>query len=492
MKPSLDILRDHADAFLTELARAQHRYFVGRSTQLSTPQLYAEFPDLSDPETFAQLRELATASTPVWLEFVATEVEEARAVAANEAIAALEALPVLPSIGLEPQLSIRESIAAIPHERSRERRGMLEATLATTLADHEDVYARRAEAAEEVALALHASSYVGLREQVSGYLFSNLAADCERVLAQTEDAYRDALSYALRRLDATLRPGSSKRHDLLRAAVVPWLLEHFAPSDVLPAIARSLEEGGLDFRAQGRIAIDSEPGLPEGFPPRCFSIEVPDEVRVAARPRGGIADTAQFLHVLGQAQHRANTDASQPLEYRRLGDVSVNHGFGFVFENLLLDPAWNRRYLRLSQRVAKEASQMAAFVQLAALRSACAFLPCELTLLKRGHPEASAEYEERMGAALLVGLNPAFFLREFAPQLGQAQVLRGFALEAALHTALRERFNEDFWRNPAAGSWLSQLFSRGQRDDAEKLSRELGGPLQLAMAGTRLVAALNG
>src|SRR5258707_1838284 len=501
MKPSLDILRDHADAFLSELARAQHRYFVGRSAQLSTNQLYAEFPELSDPETFAQRREVVAAQSAKeggsntldpWLEFVATQVEEARAAAANEAIAALEASPVLPSIGLEPHLSIRESVAAIPHERARERREMLESTLATTLADHQDAYAGRPAAAEEAAQALRASSYLGLREQVSGYVFSSLAADCERVLAQTEDAYRDALSYALRRLDPVLLPGRPNRHDLSRAAVVPWFLEHFAPSDVLPTIARSFAEGRLDFRSHAPIAIDSEPGLPEGFPPRCFSIEVPDDVRAAARPRGGIADAAQLLHVLGQAQHRANTDAAQPLEYRRLGDASVNQAFGFLFEHLLVDPAWNRRYLRLPQRVAKEASQMAAFVQLAALRSACAFLPCELTLFRRGHREGSSEYEDRMGAPLLVGVNPAFFLYELLPQLSRTQVLRGFALEARLHSVLRERFNEDFWRNPAAGTWLTQLFSRGQRDDATKLSQELGGPLELAMAGTRLVAALNG
>jgi hypothetical protein len=163
-----------------------------------------------------------------------------------------------------------------------------------------------------------------------------------------------------------------------------------------------------------------------------------------------------------------------------------------LFEHLLLEPAWNRRYLRLPQRVAKEASQMAAFVQLAALRTACALLPCELTLFQRGHREGSSEYEERMGAALLVGVNPAFFLYEFLPQLSRTQVLRGFALEARLHFVLRERFNEDFWRNPAAGAWLIRLFSRGQRDDAAKLSQELGGPLELAPAGTRLVAALNG
>src|SRR5260370_31176709 len=181
MKPSLAILRYHADAFLSELARAQHRYFVGRSTQLSTTQLYAEFPPLSDPETFAQLREFAAAQSAKeggsntldpWLEFVATQVEEARAAAANEAIAALEASPVLPSIGLEPHLSIRESVAAIPHQRARARSAMLESTLATTLAAHQDTYAGRPPAAKEAAQARRAPPHLRVRYQVGAYAFA--------------------------------------------------------------------------------------------------------------------------------------------------------------------------------------------------------------------------------------------------------------------------------------------------------------------------------
>jgi hypothetical protein len=491
VKPSLNILRDRADDFLSELARAQHRYFVGHSTQLSITPLYKEFPELSDPETFAQLRE-SPGRPSVWLEFVATQVEEARAAAANEGVAALEISPALPSIGLEPPLSIREAVASIPHERSRERREKLENALAAALAIHQDAYARRSAAADEAAQALGAPSYLGLREQVSGYTFTSLATECEQVLKQTEDAYRDAFSYALRRVDPTLRPERAKRHDLWRAAVVPWLLEHFAPSEILPAIAHSMAEGGLDIRGRGRISIDSEGGLPEGYPPRCFAIEVPDEIRAAARPRGGVADTARLLHVLGQAQHRANTDSSQLLEYRRLGDASVNEGFGFLFEHLLLDRPWNRRYLRLPQRVANEAGQMAALVQLTALRAASALLPCELTLFQRGPEEAKSEYSERLGTALMVSINPAFFLYESLPQLSRTQILRGFALEARLHSVLRERFNEDFWRNPAAGAWLTQLFSRGQRDDADRLSRELGGPLKLAASASRLIQALDG
>lgn len=502
MPTTLDELRGRADQFLSELVRLQHQYFLGRSKQLSTKGLYATFPELGDPETFAELRELGTTREPSppgeptptapWLEFIATHIEESKAAEVNEAITALEASPSLPSIGLEPGLSIREAIAAIPHQGSRARRDKLESVLSSGLLGHQRLYAERAAAGDQAARAVGLGSYLELREQIAGYSLSKLRSECEQVLRQTEDAYRDALEYVLRRVEPGLRPENARRHDLLRATVVPWLLEHLAPSDVIPAAARSLSEWGFDLRAQRRITIDSDHGLPAGLAARTFAIDVPDEVRLAARPVGGIADSAGLLHAVGQAQHRAGTSHALPTESRRLGDASINEGFGFLFQHLLLDPAWHRRYLRLPQRVANEAAQMTAFVRLTAVRSACALFPWDLTLLERGFEQAGDEFEERASMALRVRVDPAFVALEWMPQLSRAQTLRGFALEVHLQSVLRQRFNEDFWRNPAAGSWLAQLFSRGQRDDAGRLSQELGGPLELSTAAARLIQALAG
>ena len=502
MSPTLDELRGRAEQFLNQLTRLQYEYFLGRSKKLSTKELYAGFPELCDPETFAQLRELGATRPPnlpgepnptaPFLEFFATHIEESKAAEANEAITASEASPSLPSIGLEPPLSIREAVGAIPHENSRPRRENLERVLTSSLLEHQALYAQRAAAADQAAQALGLSSYIEMRQQVTGHPFSTLRAECEQVLRQTEDAYRDALEYGLRRVEPGLRPGNASRHDLLRATVVPWLLEHFAPSDVIHATSKSLADWGFDYPAQRRITVDSNAALPPGFPPRAFAIEVPEDIRVGARPVGGIADSAGLLHALGQAQHRAATSGALPTESRRLGDGSVNEGFGFLFQHLLLDPTWHRRYLRLPQRIANEAAQMSAFVRLTAVRGGCAFFSSELTLFERGFAQAHDEFEEWASAALRVRVDPAFLVLEWMPQLSRAQMLRGFALEARLYSVLRQRFNEDFWRNPAAGTWLAQLFSRGQRDDADHLSREFGGPLELTTAGTRLIQALSG
>jgi len=78
------------------------------------------------------------------------------------------------------------------------------------------------------------------------------------------------------------------------------------------------------------------------------------------------------------------------------------------------------------------------------------------------------------------------------PQLYSARYLRAWALETRLTGWLMERFNEDFWRNPSASTWLKGLFARGGTDDAETLAQEISGtPLALPEAGARLVTLLN-
>ena len=42
--------------------------------------------------------------------------------------------------------------------------------------------------------------------------------------------------------------------------------------------------------------------------------------------------------------------------------------------------------------------------------------------------------------------------------------------------ALRDRFNEDWWRNPKAGPWIvGELFAPGQREMAEEMASRVSG-----------------
>jgi hypothetical protein len=312
------------------------------------------------------------------------------------------------------------------------------------------------------------------------------------VLARTHDAYSDLLAYVLKKVDPALKPGAARRHDLQRAAIAPWMAEHFRRDELLPAVTRCLTDMGLPPNAEGRILLDTEDR--PGKSPRAFvaDLKVPDDIRLVVRPAGGMDDYFALLHEFGHAQQLANIARTAPVEERRLGDVSVTEGYAYLFDHLLLDEAWHRRYLRLPQSTAREAARIAAFNNLWLLRRYAAKLPYELALYEKGPDRSlSDEYEARMMRALGVDTHRGFYLYDVDPQLYSTRYLRAWAFEARLHETLQERFNEDYWRNPAAGSWLKALFARGQREDAAEIAKQLKPrPLALADAGDRLVRVM--
>ena len=75
--------------------------------------------------------------------------------------------------------------------------------------------------------------------------------------------------------------------------------------------------------------------------------------------------------------------------------------------------------------------------------------------------------------AALTDLPAGLALRELDPWLAAWGELRGRALAAALRVVLRERFDEDWWRNPRSLAALQGLWSRGGRPTAAELWAEI-------------------
>jgi len=292
-----------------------------------------------------------------------------------------------------------------------------------------------------------------------------------------------------------LPSGGAQRHDLLHALRAPWMSEagHFRREDLGPALRHFLSEMGFEGPAQRHIRVDDEPR--EGKAPRPFvaALRVPQDLRLVVQREGGLDALGSQLHEWGHALHLAHVDAQLPVELRRLGDAAVAEGYASLFERLAADAGWLKRYLRMPTPAATDGARLAAFAGLAVLRRHCAKLSHERTLCLRGaSDERAEEYAEGQRRALYVEPHAGFFLYDVDPQLYSARYLRGWALEAQLSRQLTQRFNEDYWRNPAAGAWLRSLFARGGGATAEALASELSGqPLSLPEAGARLVAVLN-
>lgn len=505
MDRPLATLRANLDDFLVARATLHYRHAAGLAPEQSPRALLEDSPEIASAEAFAAATEaiakaqakgdlLAVRRLRLLRDFIATQVEEALAAPDAEALAQLEARSQLPVD--DRVLSLAEALGQLPHEPDRGRRGLLESAAGGFLWDHQGRYGARREASFRVAERLGAPSYTALREDVSGIPLAPLAEAAWQTLRRTEDAYRDVLGYALKKVEPTLRPlpsGGARRHDLLAALQVPWMDGFFRQEDALPAVVRWLGEWGLHPSAEGRLRLDDEERPGKAARPFVAAVHVPGGVRLGVRRRAGLASLGELLHAYGQALHAAHVGEQLPLELRRLGDASVTEGLATLLGRLSGDAEWLKRYLGLPSVPARDAARLEAFQALALLRHHCAQLTYELSLYESGpSAERAEQYVETQRQALFVEAHRGFFLRDVEPQLAVTRALRGLALEARLTPLLAERFNEDWWRNPAAGRWLQGLFARGGTDDAEALATELSAKgLTLPEAGDRLVARLN-
>jgi hypothetical protein len=78
------------------------------------------------------------------------------------------------------------------------------------------------------------------------------------------------------------------------------------------------------------------------------------------------------------------------------------------------------------------------------------------------------------------------------PRFYCTRYLRSWALEALLAGVLRERFDEDWFRNPRAAAFVGELFAAGQVHDADALALRLtGAPLDFRHVRPRLEDLVN-
>jgi len=235
----------------------------------------------------------------------------------------------------------------------------------------------------------------------------------------------------------------------------------------------------IDPQAGRRIHLDDEPRPTKTTRAFVATPRIPDEVILVVRPAGGPDDYSAFLHELGHALHYAHIDAGLPVEYRRLGDPSVSEAFAFLLDGLLRERGWLRRFVGVTRP--GDLLRFTAFHKLYFLRRYAAKLAYELLLHTEGAtPRCADAYRELLAAATMVDWPRELYLADVDPFFYAARYLRAWIFEAQLRDLLRERYDEEWYRNDRTGPFLLTLWREGQRQRIEDLSSELGlGPPSL-------------
>lgn len=494
-------LRQQLEPFLRD--RNETLLEHARDTQRppSLQRVFAEHAPLARPETFHQVREALAGASPDaaprlrrLAEFVALQVAAAPLAENAEQIAKSEAQAT--PWEREPALTFAEGLVALPREPSRERRVVLERALDRYLSEHTSAYARRVDATTRAAERLRLDGWRALRKDVLGRDDAAIAAQAPGVLTATEDAYRDLLGYALRRVDDKLRAmpgGSAQEHDLSRARTTPWLADHVGPGEVLAALQRTLEGLGLPRGGVRRLGIEAEDRADKRAGVHLLPLRVPDLVRVTARFHGGVEDALRTAWAHGAALVFACVEPRAEVEERWLPDVAVLELCGALVSGLLMDEGWLRKMLRLPAGPAREVARLAAFVELTELRRRCAMAGYELALQARGAGRDLADvYEDTLRKALWVSVARGFYLRDVSEGLALLDALRGAGRVQVLRRSLQERYDEDWWRNPGAGEFLRNALGWGSTAADQALAAFTRGDPSLsatAEASVRIMGA---
>ncbi len=476
-------IRTDLEEFAQALAREEYLTRAGLKEESRAASIRDRFPALNEASTFQEVRaEAQAASNPEQarrLRFLA-EVLGTNCVAyqARDLLDALATAEARQVISLEGErLPLRSAEIRIKNEADRPRRAALESARLAALADLNGLRLQILERSYEAAQGLGFPGYVTLCQELSGIDLTPLRDLTQPILSRTLDAYRERVGWFLRRVGVDIR--HAQRHDLARLFRAPELDASLPLGALRQAAEAPVRLMHIDPSAGGRIRVDDEPRPTKT--PRAFvaPLRVPDEIILVIRPAGGIDDAQAYLHELGHALHFGYTDPSLTVEERRLGDPSVTEAFAFLLDGLLRERQWLRRFAGIP--TPGEILAFTALHKLWYLRRYTAKLAYELLLHAAGpKPRMSEAYREILSEAMLVDWPHEPYLDDLDPYFYAARYLRAWIFEAQLRELLRERFDEEWYRNDRTGPFLLELWRQGQRQRLEELAEQLGlGPPSL-------------
>jgi hypothetical protein len=485
----IDALSADGDRFHAELGEETYLHFAGLKETYDLAPIYERHERLTELDTALALgasvdgdhrrRELWKFSCEGYLgNFVSQEEERIAELEATLAASVDgEEIPfrmLKPRLGNEENRDVRARVEAARNELTEQHLNALELQAAQVI--------------QRETRRLGAANYADLYRSF-GFPLDELAEQCRRLLAETEDLWEEAGDRFFRsRVGIGL--GEIARWDLGRAWRGADWDAAFPAEAMVPALEVTLAELGIDLYGQKNVELDLEERPNKDPRAFCAPIEVPGRVVLVMKPQGGPADWRTLFHEAGHTEHFAHTSASLSPEERRLGDNAVTEGWAMLLEHLTIDPVWLERRLdfpRPYEFAAEGATELLWLV-----RRYCAKLLYELEFHTADDLTAlRPRYVELLLGATKVEPAAVDYLGDIDDGFYASQYLRAWAFEAQLRAYLRERFGNAWFSKREAGSLLRELWAEGQKPTADELLREINGEaLELSAVADRIRESL--
>jgi hypothetical protein len=240
---------------------------------------------------------------------------------------------------------------------------------------------------------------------------------------------------------------------------------------------RTLEALGFDMNAQPNIKLDLD-DRPQKSPRACvIASDPPTVVHLITRAQGGLHDYQAFLHEAGHALHYAGCDPDLPYTFRRISrDHALTEIYSYIVEAISREPEWHEFYFGLTPEQARENAEATTFLEAVLYRRYEAKLRYELDFWSRfnGDGGDADVYERLLTEATGIRYRKENYLSDMDAGFYSADYLRAWIRSAQLRAHLIRSVGEDWWRNPATGELLRDLFREGTKPTSEEIAGRLG------------------
>ncbi|MDP8255616.1 MAG: hypothetical protein P9M14_07705 [Candidatus Alcyoniella australis] len=298
---------------------------------------------------------------------------------------------------------------------------------------------------------------------------------------QTEDDYlrwleiSEPLYFELWDKVSPIKRSEFHRSDILFLLSGSDFDQYFPKGSALPLLKKTLAGMGIVLDEQTNILIDDrelEKKVPRAA---CFSIRVPNDIRVNVKPVGGKDDFSSLFHEFGHAEHFAHSQ-TPVWEFQQLGDNAVTESYAYLFEGLPENRIWIEDNIKMSAEDLERYMEYVAFSRLYMSRRYCAKTVYEIRLLS-GVDNPQEEYRTLMSRAYgfeLTSEEALRYLSDVDPLLYASSYAQAFFLEAMLSATLEKKFGARWWLDGRSGEFMAGLWAFGNELSGPELASKLG------------------
>ncbi|MBS1516202.1 MAG: hypothetical protein JSS63_14290, partial [Bacteroidetes bacterium] len=157
------------------------------------------------------------------------------------------------------------------------------------------------------------------------------------------------------------------------------------------------------------------------------------------------------------------------------GDNSVTEGYAMNLDHLTLNPLWMKKVLDVDFDKNRDYFIQRNFDELMMLRRYAGKIDYEIKLAEaESLDEMDEVYADILSKANKINYSRHTYLQDVDGYFYTARYIRAWMFQENLNEVLKEKFDEDWFVNPGAGEFLLDIYSHGQKYNADELLNKFG------------------